>query len=147
MNINICFSPSQYSWNGTSLLHAPFHHANFDLTIQTDASGSRGYGAISHPHWLEYSWHPEWFIITIIAKELVPNIICCAVWHRNKYSFNVITRAWLWSLAKVQKKHYWDAPINRCLCFHNWLCHLATFITILVQKRWPSDKTNCENML
>ena len=36
-------------------------------------------------------------------------------------------------------------------CFHNydWFCHLATFIIMLLQKRWPSDKTNhsCENML
>ena len=23
---------------------------------------------------------------------------------------------------------------------HDWLCNLATFIIILVQKRWPSDK-------
>ena len=32
---------------------------------------------------------------------------------------------------------------------YDWFCHLATFIIILVQKRWPSDKANrtCENML
>ena len=24
-------------------------------------------------------------------------------WHRNKYSFNVINKVWLWSLTKVQK--------------------------------------------
>ena len=28
--------------------------------------------------------------------------------------------------------------------FHDWVCHLATFIIILVQKRWPSDKANHE---
>ena len=36
-------------------------------------------------------------------------------------------------------------------CFHkyDWLFHLATFIIILVQKKWPSDKANYtyENML
>ena len=35
--------------------------------------------------------------------------------------------------------------------FHNydWLCHLATFIILMAQKRWPSDKANhsCENTL
>ena len=32
---------------------------------------------------------------------------------------------------------------------YDWLCHLVTFIIILVQKRCPSDKANhtCENML
>ena len=28
--------------------------------------------------------------------------------------------------------------------FHDWLCHLATFIIILVHKRWSSDKANRE---
>ena len=60
------------SWNGTSLLHALLHHATFDLTIQTDSSGSGGYGALSHPHWFEYVWPPEWFYTSIMAKELVP---------------------------------------------------------------------------
>ena len=32
---------------------------------------------------------------------------------------------------------------------YDWLCHLATFIIMMVQKRWPSDKANhtCENTL
>ena len=32
---------------------------------------------------------------------------------------------------------------------YDWLCHLATFIIMMVQKRWPSDKANhsCKNSL
>ena len=61
------------------------------------------------PHWFEYAWPPEWFYTSIMAKELVPILSSVVLfgphhWHRNKYSFNVITKAWLWSLTKVQKK-------------------------------------------
>ena len=40
-------SVKSWSWNGISLLHAPFYHATVDLTIQIDASGSWGCGALS----------------------------------------------------------------------------------------------------
>ena len=54
-NLQIYWNNFVNSWNGTSLLHALLHHATFDLTIQTNASGSWGYGALSHPHWFEYA--------------------------------------------------------------------------------------------
>ena len=68
------------TWNGTSLLHTPFHRPTFDCCIQTDASGSWSCGALFHPHWFHYAWPPEWSHISIMAKELAPILISCAVW-------------------------------------------------------------------
>ena len=67
-------------WNGTSFLQAPFHQTNFNHSIQTDASGSWVCGAFFFPQWFQYAWTTEWTPIDIMAKELVPIIISCAIW-------------------------------------------------------------------
>ena len=41
--------------------------------------GSWGCGAFFHPHWFQYAWPAEWAPINIMAKELVPISISCAV--------------------------------------------------------------------
>ena len=106
-------------WNGTSFLHAPSHQANFDCTIQTDASGSWGCGAFFYPHWFQYAWPAEWAPINIMAKELVPIIISCAIWagppylHTSKHNFNAIIKAWSLPSTKAYQKMY----LLRCLWF------------------------------
>ena len=46
----------------------------------TDASDSWGYGAQFKDHWFQYAWLAEWLTVGIMAKELVPIVIGCAVW-------------------------------------------------------------------
>ena len=63
------------SWNGRKLLH------------QSDASGSWGCGAFLGGQWLQWKWVDSWQEATIMAKELVPIVLSCAVWGpllRNK---------------------------------------------------------------
>ena len=67
------------SWNGLSLLRCipttfPY------CTIRTDASGSWGCGASFARQWLQWQWPPQWSSIPIMAKELVPIVLSCAVW-------------------------------------------------------------------
>ena len=49
-------------------------------TIQTDASGTWGCGAYFQGRWLQWQWPQEWLPSTIMAKELVPIVLSCAVW-------------------------------------------------------------------
>ena len=69
-----------HSWNGVSLMcwitdTSPPHNS-----IQTDASGSWGCGALFGKLWLQWKWPSEWPTTGIMAKELAPIILCCAVW-------------------------------------------------------------------
>ena len=70
-------------WNGLSFLHSPNCQLHFDGLVQTDASGSWGCGAFYSNQWFQYRWPPEWLSLGIMAKELVPIIISCAVWGRS----------------------------------------------------------------
>ena len=47
--------------------------------IQTDASGTWGCAAFYNGHWLQWEWPAEWKKETIMAKELVPTVLSCAV--------------------------------------------------------------------
>ena len=67
------------SWNGLSLLQG-ISNASPDFTIYTDASGSWGCGACFSTQWLQWQWPSEWLPISIMAKELVPIVLSCAVW-------------------------------------------------------------------
>ena len=68
------------TWNGHSLFrwHTTIHIFNF--SIHTDASGTLGCGAVFGNQWLQWQWASEWQPISIMAKELVPIVLSCAVW-------------------------------------------------------------------
>ena len=66
-------------WNGLSILHTPSLSPS-QLTIQTDASGSWGCGAVFNHLWLQWQWSDTWAPRDIMAKELVPVVLSCAVW-------------------------------------------------------------------
>ena len=51
--------------------------------IQTDASGSWGCAAFGEGRWLQWQWPVEWEKESIMAKELVPIMLCCVVWGRR----------------------------------------------------------------
>ena len=67
-------------WNGLSLLRTAQNTSSIDFRIQTDASGTWGCGAIWGNHWLQWPWPEEWKTVNIMAKELVPIVVSCAVW-------------------------------------------------------------------
>ena len=50
------------------------------ITIQTDASGSWGCGAVHGHLWLQLRWSGEWACQVIMAKEFVPAVLRMAVW-------------------------------------------------------------------
>ena len=70
------------SWNGLSLLQCtttqpPIAH---EFSIQTDASGSWGCGAFFKGRWPQLWWSPQWSGVHIMAKELLPIVLSCAIW-------------------------------------------------------------------
>ena len=68
------------SWNGRSLLQWHSQINSPHTSIATDASGSWGCGAFWDGKWIQWQWPPEWLPASIMAKELAPVILCCAVW-------------------------------------------------------------------
>ena len=66
------------SWNGVSVLEYYYPRTSFDCKVVTDASGSWGCGAQFGDH--IYAWPAKWATVGIMAKELVPIVIGCAVW-------------------------------------------------------------------
>jgi len=50
-----------------------------DSLIYTDASGSWGCGGFFSEQWFQYVWTAEWSEIEIMAKELLPIVISCAI--------------------------------------------------------------------
>ena len=68
------------SWNGVSFLECYCPQTSFDCQVVTDASGSWGCGAQYGDQWFQYAWPAEWYTVGIMAKELVPIVIGCAVW-------------------------------------------------------------------
>ena len=74
-------------WNGTSFI-SPV--STPQATIQTDASGSWGCGALWRGAWFQWQWPEEWQSMTIMAKEMVPIVLSCAVWGRQLYRKTVL---------------------------------------------------------
>ena len=66
-------------WNGVSFLHSQ-RLAPPSATLQTDASGTWGCGAVFHTQWFQWQWPKEWSPVAIMVKELVPVVLACAVW-------------------------------------------------------------------
>ena len=79
-----------HAWNGVSFLECSMTPQPPDIFIETDASGSWGCGALFNNLWFQLKWSTEWKPIDIMAKELVPIVISCAIWppppHPPTYS-------------------------------------------------------------
>ena len=68
------------SWNGLSILRKVSPITPADNYIQTDASGTWGCGACWGQYWFQWQWPKKWQPVGIMAKELVPIVMSCAVW-------------------------------------------------------------------
>ena len=68
------------NWNGLSLMRLQSTMTPSDVYIQTDASGTWGCGAYFSGKWFQLQWSSDWLSSTIMAKEMVPIMLSCAVW-------------------------------------------------------------------
>ena len=111
------------SWNGISLLQCtttliPTAH---ELSIQTDASGSWGCGAFFEGRWLQLEWSEQWFTEHIMAKELLPIVLSCAVWGstlaQHKVLFQCDNSSVVAALQKGSAKDNTVMHLLRCLWF------------------------------
>ena len=105
-----------YQWNGLSLLRWSTGQQRPDITIQTDASGSWGCGAFYHGQWLQWQWSQEWTSIGIMAKELTPIILSCAVWGKLLWRQKVLFQCDNSSVvASIQKGSCKDSQVMHLL--------------------------------
>ena len=65
-------------WNGVSFLAPPAHLPT--LQLASDASGTWGCGAWHRSHWFQVQWDQRAESLQIMAKELIPIVLACAVW-------------------------------------------------------------------
>jgi len=69
-----------HHWNCLSILQDSSSVSSTQITIQTDASGSWGYGTIYGHLWLQLRWSKEWERQDITEKEFVPVVLVMAEW-------------------------------------------------------------------
>ena len=108
-------------WNGISLLRLTTHHTPNDFIIQTDASGSWGCGAFLLGQWLQWEWSPTWKSIGIMAKELAPIVLSCAVWGKllshKRVLFQCDNQSVVAAIQKGSSKDVSVMHLLRCLWF------------------------------
>ena len=106
-------------WNGISFLH-PANLA-YEHHVYTDASGSWGFGAVFANRWLQQPWSPEWSTINIMAKELVPIVVSCAVWgpllRHKSVEFHCDNQGLVAAINKGSSKEVTGMHLIRCLWF------------------------------
>ena len=108
-------------WNGISFLSNTTSASRYDYQIQTDASGSWGCGAHFNGKWFQLHWSPDWHSIGIMAKELVPIVLSCAVWNKTLSKHKTEFRCDNLGVVEVTKKGSSKDPMTmhllRCLWF------------------------------
>jgi len=105
-------------WNGVSFLAGLSYP---DTQIQTDASGNWGCGALFNGHWFQLQWSAEWTRIDIMAKELVPIVLSCAIWGplltRKSLEFKCDNSSLVAAINKGSSKEPMVMHLLRCLWF------------------------------
>ena len=119
-------------WNGTSFLQVAGFPQASSLSIQTDASGNWGCGGYLGGSWFKWQWPPEWLPVAIMAKELVPIVLSCAVWGRHMVRRVVLFQCDNASVVSAVKKGSSIDPLVmrllRCLWF--FVAYFDTCLTI-----------------
>ena len=109
------------NWNGLSFLRLAQHQPTFDYQIQTDASGAWGCGAFFGSQWFQLPWPAEWSTVGIMAKELVPIVISCAIWGpsltRKRTEFQCDNMSLVTAINKGSAKDTTVMHLLRCLWF------------------------------
>ena len=111
------------NWNGVSFINSSLSqdHLSFEFHIQTDASGHWGCGACFVHQWLQQPWSEEWRDVSIMAKELVPIVLSCAVWgtslSRSRVKFQCDNLILVEVINKGSSKDVMVMHLLRCLWF------------------------------
>ena len=104
-------------WNGISF----FNSSAPDYFISTDASGAWGCGAVFGRQWMQLAWSKEWARMDIIAKELLPIELSCAVWGAllsgSNVQFKCDNTDVVESINKGSSKEQVVMHLLRCLWF------------------------------
>ena len=108
------------SWNGLSLLDQTRAVRPPDYCLQTDASGAWGCGGIFKEHWFQWPWSTEWSTTGIVAKELVPIVISCAIWGPCLAGQRVLCQCDNQSLVLSINKGYSRDPLVMHLLRYQW---------------------------
>ena len=108
-------------WNGLSFFRHSSHNATANKSIHTDASGSWGCSGWLDTYWFQHAWPEEWTTINIMAKELVPIILSCAVWGplltKKTTVFQCDNRSVVDAINKGSSKDAMVMHLLRCLWF------------------------------
>ena len=119
-------------WNGVSFFQVVEALPPPSLTIQTDASGGWGCGGYFEGNWIQWQWPHDWMPIPIMAKELVPIILCCAVWgvqmRRKVVLFQCDNNAVVAAVKKGSSKDPLVMHLLRALWF--FVAHFDIALTI-----------------
>ena len=75
-----CWRELFRSWSGCSFLWYPQWAPLPDFVLSSDASGTRGYGALFQHHWFSGSWLASQASQSIEYKELFPIVAAAYVW-------------------------------------------------------------------
>ena len=138
-------------WNGLSILRTQNTPLTYQAIIQTDVSGSWGCCAIYNHQWIQYQWPDTWTSRDIMAKELVPVVLSCAVWGPLLAKQNVLLQCDNLSLVKAINKGSAKPAIVmhflRCLWFFNAYYDIAlTASHIPVAANTLADHLSRNNM-
>ena len=68
------------TWDGVYFFDLPDWAPLPDLSLSTDAAGSKGYGAFYNDEWFNGAWLPSQQPHNITYKELFPIVIACHLW-------------------------------------------------------------------
>ncbi len=108
------------SWNGASFF-ALVDCQIPSVSIQMDASGNWGCGASFAELWFQWQWPQRWAKANIMAKELVPIVLACAVWgpllRRKVVLFQCNNMAVVAAISKGTAKEATVMHLLRCLWF------------------------------
>ena len=133
-------------WNGLSFFRHSSHNATADKSIHTDASGSWGCGGCLDTYWFQHAWSEEWTTINIMAKELVPIVLSCAVWGplltKKTTVFQCDNRSVVDAINKGSSKDAMVMHLLRCLWFFT-----AIFDIQIIVKHIPGVTNTSADML
>ena len=108
-------------WNGLSLLRENLWSTPADHQIQTDASGTWGCRASFQSEWFQWQWPQNILHISIMAKELIPITLNCAVLGSRLSKCTVLFQCNNLSLVSTIAKGYsrdkWVMRLLRCMWF------------------------------
>ena len=77
-------------FNGKSFFHSSALLSSCKLHLQTDASGSIGYGAVFGTNWFQGLWPEPWKSFSIAVLEFYPLVAAVKVWGESFRDKNVV---------------------------------------------------------